>query len=87
MDNQREMWSAEVPDEYLVRAFTEAAYFLREKCEHQGWHWSSNFLREYVRCTTNLRFANARSPTILRMVKDRHPDLSKWIEISGLKAD
>jgi len=84
---QREMWSAEVPDEHLVRAFTEAAYFLRDRCEQSGWHWSSNFLREYVRCTTDLRFANARSPTILRMVRDRHPELRRWIDISGLKKE
>jgi hypothetical protein len=78
---------AEASDEQLVRAFSAAAHFLKDKCEREGWHWSSNFLREFARCSTTLQFANARSPTILRMVKDRYPELRGWIEIGTRKSD
>lgn len=77
----------EVTDEQLVRAFAVAGRFLRDKCEREGWHWSSNFLREFVRCTTTLQFANARSPTILRLLREREPELRGWIEISGRKGE
>lgn len=78
---------AEVSDEQLVRAFTTAAVFLKNKCEREGWVWSSNFLREFVRCSSGYQFANARSPTILRLVKHRYPELRKWIEIGTLKGE
>lgn len=75
----------EVTDEQLVQAFATAGRFLKEKCEREGWHWSSNFLREFVRCTTTYQFANARSPTILRLLREREPELKGWIEIAPLK--
>lgn len=77
----------EATDDQLVRAFASAARFLKDKCEHDGWHWSSNFLREYVRCSTSLQFSNTRSPEILRLLKAREPELRHWIDIAARKGD
>jgi hypothetical protein len=72
----------------LVHEFTEAAVWLvgQVKLGHFK-KFSSNFLREYVRCKTGLRFSNSISPDILRSVIRRRPDLAPWIEIGALKAD
>lgn len=72
-------------DDQLVEAFAEAAIFLRNKCENSRWRWSSNFLREYVRCAYGYSFTNTRSPTILRLVKERYPELRSWIGTGTLK--
>lgn len=77
----------EATDDQLVRAFAAAARFLIDKCEHEGWHWSSNFLREYVRCATSLQFSNTRSPDILRLLMQRHPEFRHWVEIASRKND
>lgn len=77
----------EASDEQLERAFTAAATFLKDRCEREGWQWTSNYLREHVRAAFGYRFSNTRSPAILRMVKQRHPELRQWIETSTLFAD
>ena len=77
----------EASDEQLVRAFASAARFLRDRCEHDGWHWSSNFLREYVRAAHGYQFSNTRSPEILRLVKAEFPELRHWIETGTRKTD
>jgi|SRR5262245_3948109 len=71
-------------DDQLVRAFKTAALFLIDKVEREGWYWRSNYLREHVGCTTGLRFANERSPTILRLLAKRYPDLEPWIKLKPL---
>lgn len=78
---------SEATDEQLVRAFAAAAYFLKDKCEREGWHWTSNFLREYVRAAFAYQFSNTRSPEILRRVASQHADLKEWIEVGTRKVD
>lgn len=72
-------------DPQLVRAFYRAALFLKHRIETQGWVWSSNYLREHVRCATNARFTNSLSPEILREVIRQHPELAAYIEIKPRK--
>jgi hypothetical protein len=71
-------------DEQLVRAFYTAALYLIDKVEREGWYWTSNFLREYVRATTGLRFTNSRSPYILRLLGRKFPELEWWIKLKPL---
>ena len=71
-------------DEQLVRAFYTAALYLIDKVEREGWYWTSNYLREHARATTGLRFTNTRSPTILRKLGDKHPELKEWIALKPL---
>jgi hypothetical protein len=71
-------------DEQLVRAFHSAAIFLINRIQHDGWYWSTNYLREHVRTVTGLRFTNSRSPGILRMLVLQHPELKAWIELKPL---
>lgn len=71
-------------DEQLVRAFYTAALYLIDKVEREGWYWTSNYLREHVRATTGLRFTNTRSPTILRKLASRFPELKEWIALKPL---
>jgi hypothetical protein len=71
-------------DEQLVRAFYIAALFLIDKVEREGWYWRTNYLREHTGCTTGLRFANERSPTIYRKLGIRHPELKGWLKLRGL---
>src|SRR5262245_154484 len=62
-------------DQRLVDAFYEAALFLVDQVDNHGWVWSSNYLREHVRCRHQLQFANTISPVILREVVRQHPEL------------
>jgi hypothetical protein len=71
--------------ERLVEAFYVAALYLKQRVEQDGWRWSSNYLREHVRCATKLHFTNSLSPEILREVVRRHPDMASWIEIGPRK--
>jgi hypothetical protein len=63
----------------LVIAFHQAAIFVKHKIETEGWHWSDNFLREYVRCATPLRFSNSESPFILQELARQYPWCRKYI--------
>lgn len=63
----------------LVDAFYEAAIVLKHHVEYDGWKWSSNFLREYVRCRWGYKFSNTISPLILDEVIRQHPELAGWI--------
>ena len=73
-------------DAKLMKAFHVAALFLIDQVENHGWKkFSSNYLREHVRCRYGYKFTNSRSPDVLRMVRDAHPELRKWIDIKSLK--
>jgi hypothetical protein len=74
-------------EERLIGAHYQAARFLMEKCKSERWFWSSNFLREYVRCSTGLQFSNSRSPEILRTLKERYPEIKHWIATAALKGE
>jgi hypothetical protein len=41
--------------------------------------WSSNYLREHVRCATSIKFTNSLSPVVLREVIRQHPELAPYI--------
>ncbi len=69
----------------LVKAFYRAALFLKHRVDEDGWIWSSNYLREHVRCATSLQFSNSLSPVILREVRRQHPELAPYIDIKPLK--
>jgi len=69
----------------LVKAFHQAALFLLDRIKHDGWTWSSNYLREHVRCSTGLTFTNSDSPRILRELRKAHPEIAQHIPIKPLK--
>jgi hypothetical protein len=77
-----------IPDdkEKLIKEFHRAAIFLISRIENDGWRWTSNYLREHVRATTNLKFTNSVSPEILRELRDRWPGLRRHIKIGRLKS-
>lgn len=72
-------------DPQLVRAFYRAALFLKARIEHDGWGWSSNYLREHVRCAYGLKFTNSKSPEVLRAVMRQYPELATLIKIKPRK--
>ena len=72
-------------DERLEAAFYKAAIFLLERVRNDGWQWSSNYLREHVRCASGLKFTNSRSPEMLRKLRTAYPELKPYIEINPLK--
>jgi hypothetical protein len=73
-------------DQRLVNAFHEAALFLRDKIEYGGWkEFSSNYLREHVRCRFGLHFTNTISPKMLDEVVKQHPEMGSWIKINSRK--
>jgi UDP-N-acetylmuramate dehydrogenase len=72
-------------DAKLVKAFYRAAKFQIYMVENEGWHWTSNFLREYVRARYGFKFTNSDSPEILREVKRRYPEVAPYIDIKRLK--
>jgi len=73
-------------DPRLLKAFYQAALFLRERVERDGWKWSSNYLREHARCATpGVRFTNSESPKLLRALLRAHPELGPHIRINPLK--
>jgi len=70
--------------ERLVRAFYDATMFLKQRVEQDGWQWSTNYLREHVRCATGLRFSNSISPTMFRTLRERYPELREFLAIKPL---
>jgi hypothetical protein len=71
-----------------AEAFYEAALFLKDKIENGGWKkFSSNYLREHVRCRFGFVFSNTESPEILREVIRQHPELGQWITINARKGE
>lgn len=74
-------------EQRLVEAFHTAAMFLKAKVESNGWQWSSNYLREHVRCSTGMKFSNSISPDILRALRQDYPELRPYIEIGTLKGE
>lgn len=75
----------QVIDRKLMLAFYRAAMFLKHRVDTEGWVWSSNYLREHVRCATGLQFTNTRSPDILRQLRLQHPELIPYLDIKPLK--
>ena len=69
----------------LVEAFRDAALFQIEQIRRGGWRWSSNYLREHVRCATPLEFSNSRSPVILRKLVERYPEFKQYIVTGPIK--
>ena len=69
-------------DRALVKAFYQAALFMKDRVDNHGWRPTSNYLREHVRATTGLRFSNTKSPDILRVILAEHPELRPYIEIA-----
>ena len=63
----------------LVEEFYKAALFLIERIEKDGWRWRTNYLREHVGCTSDLKFSNTKSPEIMRELLRTHPDLEKYL--------
>ena len=63
----------------LVHAANVAASFLKDKCDHDGWQWSWNFVREYVRCSTGLRFTNSKSPQVYRALVHHYPQWKPYV--------
>jgi hypothetical protein len=79
---------ADPTDPKLVKAFRNAALFLIDKIERGGWKkFSSNYLREHVRCRYGLEFGNEVSPLVLREVRKQCPQLAPYIDIKRLKRD
>jgi hypothetical protein len=71
-----------------VEAFHEAALFLKNRVENMGWKkFSSNYLREHVRCRFGIVFSNTESPEILREVIRQHPELCRWIVVNARKIE
>ena len=72
-------------NEQIVRAFYRSHLFLKHKVETEGWLYSSNYLREHARCAFGVSFTNSESPAILRILRQRHPDVKPWIGVKPLK--
>lgn len=68
-------------DDRLLAAFYKAALFLKDRVENDGWRWSSNYLREHVRCASGLQFTNSVSPTMLRELRKAYPSLRPFIDV------
>ncbi len=70
----------------LLEAAAEVAFDLIDKIKNRGWKkFSSNYIREAVRCKYGLPFTNTDSPTINRLLRELHPELRPYIRISSLK--
>jgi hypothetical protein len=67
-------------DPRVLRDVEQAALFLIEKIECDGWKvWSWNYLREHARCKSGARFTNSDSPELYRALRQRNPELAKRI--------
>jgi hypothetical protein len=71
----------------LIVEFHRAAQFLIDRVQNDDWVWSSNYLREHVRCATGMKFTNSISPEILRELRARYPELAPWIETTPIKGE
>lgn len=75
-------------DPKLVKAYRNAALFLIDMIENHGWKkFSSNYLREHVRCRYGLEFGNEISPEVLREVLKLCPQLASYITVKRRKKD
>jgi hypothetical protein len=67
-------------DQRLVSACYDAALWLLERIEKEGWkRFSWNYLREHVRCKDGLPFTNTASPGVYEAVRKQNPDLARRI--------
>lgn len=67
-------------DPRVLRDVEDAARFLIERIEQDGWKvWSWNYLREHARCKHGAMFSNTQSPAIYEALKERNPELAKRI--------
>jgi len=69
----------------LTLAFYDAATFLKDRVEQDGWHWTANYLREHVRAATGLKFSNSVSPTVLRLLCEHFPEFRPYITLKPTK--
>jgi hypothetical protein len=54
-------------DPRVLRDVEQAALFLIERIETDGWKvWSWNYLREHARCKSGAKFTNTDSPELYR---------------------
>jgi len=68
-------------DPRVLRDVEEAAVFLIERIEKDGWkQWSWNYLREHARCHFGASFTNTQSPEVYKALRERRPDLARHIE-------
>jgi hypothetical protein len=73
-------------EQQLASYFYEATLFLKDQIENHGWQkFSSNYLREHVRCRFGETFTNSLSPTLLDIVREQHPELRRFIEVNARK--
>jgi len=64
-------------DPRLVPDMADAARFLLDRIEQDGWkQWSWNYLREHIRCKHGAMFSNTVSPQVYDELKRRYPDLA-----------
>jgi hypothetical protein len=68
-------------DPRLLKDVEDAALFLLERIEKDGWkQWSWNYLREHARCKNGATFTNTQSPELYKALRERRPDLVRRIE-------
>ena len=67
-------------DPRVLRDIEDAARFLIERIEQDGWKvWSWNYLREHARCKHGAMFSNTQSPEVYKALKERNPELAERI--------
>jgi hypothetical protein len=75
-------------EQRIAPYFYEALLFLKDQIENRGWkRFSANYLREHVRCRFGVGFSNDLSPRLLRIIRQEHPELRRFINIHALKND
>lgn len=62
----------------LIAACYQAALYLTNRVNYDGWRWSDNYMREHARCTTKpkLEFSNTCSPVLYQLMREAHPDIT-----------
>ncbi len=71
----------------LYAAFHAEMVWLMRRIDQDGWVWTSNILRELVRSKHGLKFTNTISPDLLRMLRQRNPEMRKYIVINTRKGE
>jgi hypothetical protein len=67
-------------DPRVLRDVENAALFLIERIERDGWKvWSWNYLREHARCRYGALFSNTQSPEVYKALRERNPELARRI--------
>jgi hypothetical protein len=74
-------------DQQLVEEFYKAALFMLEGMEQNGLRWVTDYLREHVRCTTDLKFTDAESLRIVGLLIHAHPELKSYVDSCPSRTD